>query len=115
MPSVMMRGMQRLFAMIIPLMKPKSVDMPTPAAMASGTLPPPMMIFAITTAAKTMMLPIERSIPPEMSRSDIPIVRIPTTEICCSTIITLPRERKRGLMEATTMQSRMMMIHSRTL
>ena len=91
-----------------------SAQQQMPAAMAEATDPPPMMTLAMMTAEKTMMLPMERSMPPEISRSDMPMVRIPTTETCWSTTMTLPREMKRGFIDETTTQSNRMMIHRST-
>ena len=54
----------------------------SPAATATAVGRPLFSTTYITTPLSTMMLPIERSMPPEISRILMAMVRMPSTQIC---------------------------------
>ena len=73
-----------------------------PATTASGTDMPLSMITYITTPLTTMMLPMDRSMPPEISRMLMAMVRMPSTQICWKMATMLLRAINFGLMTEMT-------------
>ena len=88
----MTSGMHLLFAMIAPLSKPQAAPVTRPASTAIKVGRPLSNTTYITTPQTTIILPMDRSIPPEISRMLIAIVRIPSTQICwkIATMLLMP-------------------------
>ena len=79
-------------AMIAPLSKPQAAPVTRPASTAIKVGRPLSNTTYITTPQTTIILPMDRSIPPEISRMLIAIVRIPSTQICwkIATMLLMP-------------------------
>ena len=84
--------------------RPQAIPVMRPANTATATGMPLFSTTYMTTPHTTMMLPMDRSMPPEIRRMLMAMVRIPSTQICWKMATMLPRLMKFGLMtEMTTM------------
>lgn len=71
-----------LFEMMMPFSRPQAMPVTSPATTAAAVGRPLFSTTYITTPLSTMILPTERSTPPEISRMLMAMVRMPSTQIC---------------------------------
>jgi hypothetical protein len=95
-PSVTMNGISRSRVTskpeTTPVMTPKPI---APAAATSGGAPASKS-SASTTAERAMIDPNDKSTPPEITISVMPIAPMPITAVCCSMIAELSHVTKRS-------------------
>ena len=96
-PSVVMNGLMRARATSRPLIRPAPAPVINAAAMPSRGQPVRVAVIAPSTAARPIVEPTERSMPPAMMTSASPSATIPTTEISRATLNRLRAVRKYGL------------------
>ena len=94
-------GMHLLLAMIAPFSSPQAAPVSSPPSTATAVGMPLSSATYITTALSTMMLPMERSIPPEISSMLMAMVKMPSTLICWKMVMMLPIPMNLGLMNET--------------
>ena len=95
-PSVAMNGTTRRRVMTTPLTTPTSAPTRMPATTAKMTGSPALMPSAVTTPVSAIVEPTERSIPPLMMMSVMPIAPMATITVCASTMRKLNGERYRA-------------------
>jgi hypothetical protein len=88
-------------------MNPQTVAVIRPATTASHIGPALIITREITTPDNAIIIPMDRSMPPEISSSAMAIVRIPSTATCCKINTMLAIVKKFGLITVVTAAIRM--------
>ncbi len=95
-PSVSINGSARVLAASEPFKKPIKQPSASPAVIEIQTGMPDLSILDTTQAVTDIAEPTERSIPPDIIRTVMPIETMPRVETCCKMFLMFLADRNTG-------------------